>query len=78
HLSQSGFNTAFVSKVFPTRSHTVAAKGCLAAALGNIEFVDGLPSDDWKWHMYDTGKGSDSIGDLDASEDRCELAPQSL
>ncbi|WP_239404334.1 FAD-binding protein, partial [Pseudomonas aeruginosa] len=61
-LSQSGFKTAVVSKVFPTRSHTVAAQGGIAAALGNIEFDDGLPSDDWKWHMYDTVKGSDYIG----------------
>ena len=77
-LSQSGFKTAVVSKVFPTRSHTVAAQGGIAAALGNIEYDDGLPSDDWKWHMYDTVKGSDFIGDQDAIEYMCQHAPQSI
>ncbi|RUS68960.1 hypothetical protein EGW08_023279 [Elysia chlorotica] len=77
-LSQSGFKTAVVSKVFPTRSHTVAAQGGIAAALGNIKFEDDLPSDDWKWHMYDTVKGSDYIGDQDAIEYMCEHAPQSI
>ncbi|APC92324.1 MULTISPECIES: succinate dehydrogenase flavoprotein subunit [Francisella] len=77
-LSQSGFKTAVVSKVFPTRSHTVAAQGGIAAALGNIKFEDDLPSDDWRWHMYDTVKGSDYIGDQDAIEYMCEHAPQSI
>jgi succinate dehydrogenase / fumarate reductase flavoprotein subunit len=77
-LSQSGFKTAAVSKVFPTRSHTVAAQGGIAAALGNVQFDDDLPSDDWKWHMYDTVKGSDYIGDQDAIEYMCEHAPQSI
>lgn len=77
-LSQSGFKTAVVSKVFPTRSHTVAAQGGIAAALGNVQFEDDLPSDDWKWHMYDTVKGSDYIGDQDAIEYMCEHAPQSI
>ena len=77
-LSQSGFKTAVVSKVFPTRSHTAAAQGGIAAALGNIKFDDDLPSDDWKWHMYDTVKGSDYIGDQDAIEYMCEHAPQSI
>ena len=77
-LSQSGFKTAAVSKVFPTRSHTAAAQGGIAAALGNVQFDDDLPSDDWKWHMYDTVKGSDYIGDQDAIEYMCEHAPQSI
>ena len=77
-LSQSGFKTAVVSKVFPTRSHTAAAQGGIAAALGNIQFDDDLPSDDWKWHMYDTVKGSDYIGDQDAIEYMCQHAPQSI
>lgn len=77
-LSQSGFKTAAVSKVFPTRSHTVAAQGGIAAALGNVQFEDDLPSDDWKWHMYDTVKGSDYIGDQDAIEYMCQHAPQSI
>ncbi|MDE4947225.1 FAD-binding protein, partial [Francisella tularensis subsp. holarctica] len=75
---QSGFITAVVSKLFPTRSHTVADQGGIAAALGNIEFDDVLPSDDWKLHMYDTVKGSDYICDQDDIEYMCEHAPQSI
>ena len=67
-LSQSEANVAVVSKVFPTRSHTVAAQGGLTAALGNV-----LP-DNWHWHMYDTVKGSDYLGDQDAIEYMCRTA----
>ncbi|WP_440993955.1 succinate dehydrogenase flavoprotein subunit [Cysteiniphilum litorale] len=77
-LAQSGFKTAAISKVFPTRSHTVSAQGGIAAALGNVEYDDGLPSDDWKWHTYDTVKGSDYIGDQEAIEFMCENAPQAI
>uniref|UniRef100_A0A671KYQ1 succinate dehydrogenase n=1 Tax=Sinocyclocheilus anshuiensis TaxID=1608454 RepID=A0A671KYQ1_9TELE len=59
-LSEAGFNTACVTKLFPTRSHTVAAQGGINAALGNME------DDDWRWHFYDTVKGSDWLGDQDA------------
>uniref|UniRef100_A0A4W3JBK9 succinate dehydrogenase n=1 Tax=Callorhinchus milii TaxID=7868 RepID=A0A4W3JBK9_CALMI len=59
-LSEAGFNTACITKLFPTRSHTVAAQGGINAALGNME------SDDWRWHFYDTVKGSDWLGDQDA------------
>jgi succinate dehydrogenase / fumarate reductase flavoprotein subunit len=55
-LAQAGFNTACITKVFPTRSHTVAAQGGISAALGN------MGEDDWRWHMYDTIKGSDWLG----------------
>lgn len=71
-LSQSGLNVAVLSKVFPTRSHTVSAQGGINAALGNIE------PDDWRWHMYDTVVGSDFLGDQDAIEYMCENAPQSI
>ena len=67
-LSQSEASVAVVSKVFPTRSHTVAAQGGLTAALGNV-----LP-DNWHWHMYDTVKGSDYLGDQDAIEYMCRTA----
>ena len=60
--SQAGLKTACISKVFPTRSHTVAAQGGIAASLGN------MGEDDWRWHMYDTVKGSDWLGDQDAIE----------
>ncbi|MGD9068639.1 MAG: FAD-binding protein, partial [Methyloceanibacter sp.] len=60
--SEAGLRTACVSKVFPTRSHTVAAQGGIAAALGN------MGPDDWRWHMYDTVKGSDWLGDQDCIE----------
>ena len=56
-LSEAGFKTACVTKLFPTRSHTVAAQGGINAALGNMS------KDDWRWHMYDTVKGSDWLGD---------------
>ena len=61
-LAQNGFKTACITKVFPTRSHTVAAQGGISAALGN------MGEDDWRWHMYDTVKGSDWLGDQDAIE----------
>ncbi len=70
--AEAGLNTACVTKVFPTRSHTVAAQGGVAAALGNME------PDDWKWHMYDTVKGSDWLGDQDAIEYMCRNAPQAV
>ena len=63
-----GLRTACISKVFPTRSHTVAAQGGISAALGNIG------PDDWRWHMYDTVKGSDWLGDQDAIEYMCRNA----
>ncbi len=72
-LAQSGLNVAVISKVFPTRSHTVSAQGGINAALGN---TDG--SDDWRFHMYDTVKGADFIGDQDAIEYMCKEAPQSI
>lgn len=71
-LSQSGLSVAVISKVFPTRSHTVSAQGGINAALGNIE------PDDWRWHMYDTVVGSDFLGDQDAIEYMCKNAPQSI
>lgn len=64
-LSQAGINTAVLSKVFPTRSHTVAAQGGIAATFGNSEV------DNWHWHMFDTVKGSDWLGDQDAIEFMC-------
>jgi len=70
--SQAGLRTACISKVFPTRSHTVAAQGGIAAALGN------MGPDDWRWHMYDTVKGSDWLGDQDAIEYLCRNAPQAV
>ncbi|MCL4139299.1 UNVERIFIED_CONTAM: hypothetical protein GTU68_044803, partial [Idotea baltica] len=70
--SQSGLKTACISKVFPTRSHTVAAQGGIAASLGN------MGEDDWRWHMYDTVKGSDWLGDQDAIEYLCREAPQAV
>jgi succinate dehydrogenase / fumarate reductase flavoprotein subunit len=72
-LAESGLNVAVISKVFPTRSHTVAAQGGINAALGN---TDG--SDDWRWHMYDTIMGSDFLGDQDAIEYMCKHAPQTV
>ena len=70
--SQAGLKTACISKVFPTRSHTVAAQGGVAAALGN------MGPDDWRWHMYDTVKGSDWLGDQDAIEYLCREAPEAV
>ena len=78
-LAQSGLNVAVISKVFPTRSHTVSAQGGIAAALGNVDDPsDNLEADDWRWHMYDTVKGSDYIGDQDAIEYMCEHAPEAI
>src|SRR5262249_56733992 len=61
-MAEKGLRTACITKVFPTRSHTVAAQGGMSAALGN------MGEDDWRWHMYDTVKGSDWLGDQDAIE----------
>src|SRR5579872_6786379 len=72
-LAQSGLQVAVISKVFPTRSHTVSAQGGISAALGN---TDG--SDDWRWHMYDTVMGSDFLGDQDAIEYMCKNAPETI
>jgi succinate dehydrogenase / fumarate reductase flavoprotein subunit len=71
-LSESGFRVAVLSKVFPTRSHTVAAQGGIGAALGN------MGEDNWLWHMYDTIKGSDYLGDQDAIEFMCRKAPEAV
>ena len=71
-LAEAGFNTACITKVFPTRSHTVAAQGGISAALGN------MGEDDWRWHMYDTVKGSDWLGDQDAIEYMCKEAPDAV
>jgi succinate dehydrogenase / fumarate reductase flavoprotein subunit len=71
-LSESGLKTAVLSKVFPTRSHTVAAQGGVSASLGNSE------EDHWHWHMYDTVKGSDWLGDQDAIEYMCRKAPEAV
>jgi succinate dehydrogenase / fumarate reductase flavoprotein subunit len=72
-LSQSGFNTAVISKVYPTRSHTVSAQGGITCAIASMD-----PEDDWRWHMYDTVKGSDYIGDQDAIEYMCSEGPQAV
>ncbi len=69
-LAQAGLKVAVLSKVFPTRSHTVAAQGGIAASLGNVN------EDNWHWHMYDTVKGSDYLGDQDAIEFMCRAAPE--
>ena len=71
-LAQGGLRTAVVSKVFPTRSHTVAAQGGISAALGNVT------PDNWHWHMYDTVKGSDYLGDQDAIEYMCRHAADAV
>ncbi len=71
-LSEAGLKTACVSKVFPTRSHTSAAQGGISAALGN------MGEDDWRWHMYDTVKGSDWLGDQDCIEYLCKEAPKAV
>jgi succinate dehydrogenase / fumarate reductase, flavoprotein subunit len=70
--SQAGLRTACVTKVFPTRSHTVAAQGGISAALGN------MGEDDWRWHMYDTVKGADWLGDQDAIEYLCRNASEAV
>src|ERR1700710_3012414 len=71
-LAEAGLSTACLTKVFPTRSHTVAAQGGISAALGN------MGADDWRWHMYDTVKGSDWLGDQDAIEYLCRNAPEAV
>jgi len=71
-LAEAGLSTACVTKLFPTRSHTVAAQGGISAALGN------MGEDDWRWHMYDTVKGSDWLGDQDAIEYLCRHAPEAV
>ena len=71
-LAEAGLSTACLSKLFPTRSHTVAAQGGISAALGN------MGEDDWRWHMYDTVKGSDWLGDQDAIEFMCKEAPAAV
>ncbi len=71
-IAASGAKTACITKVFPTRSHTVAAQGGMSAALGN------MGEDDWRWHMYDTVKGSDWLGDQDAIEYMCREAPDAV
>jgi succinate dehydrogenase / fumarate reductase flavoprotein subunit len=71
-LAEAGLSTACLTKVFPTRSHTVAAQGGISAALGN------MGDDDWRWHMYDTVKGSDWLGDQDAIEFMCKEAPAAV
>ncbi|MDA9367900.1 succinate dehydrogenase flavoprotein subunit [Flavobacteriaceae bacterium] len=72
-LSQSGYKTAVISKVFPTRSHTVSAQGGITCAIASDD-----PNDDWRWHMYDTVKGSDYIGDQDAIEYMCSVGPEAI
>lgn len=71
-MAEAGFNTACITKLFPTRSHTVAAQGGINAALGN------MTEDDWRWHMYDTVKGSDWLGDQDAIHYMCREAPHTV
>jgi succinate dehydrogenase / fumarate reductase, flavoprotein subunit len=71
-LAEAGLATACITKLFPTRSHTVAAQGGISAALGN------MGEDDWRWHMYDTVKGSDWLGDQDAIEFMCKEAPSAV
>lgn len=72
-MAQSGFKTAVVTKVFPTRSHTVSAQGGITCAIASAD-----PNDDWRWHMYDTVKGSDYIGDQDAIEYMCSVGPEAV
>ena len=72
-LAQSGYSTAVITKVFPTRSHTVSAQGGITCAIASSD-----PNDDWRWHMYDTVKGSDYIGDQDAIEYMCSEGPQTV
>jgi len=71
-LASEGFNVACISKLFPTRSHTVAAQGGINAALGN------MTKDDWRWHAYDTVKGSDWLGDQDSIHYMCKEAPAAV
>ena len=72
-ISKSGLNVAVISKVFPTRSHTVAAQGGITCAIASAD-----PNDDWRWHMFDTVKGSDYIGDQDAIEYMCSEGPETV
>ncbi len=72
-LAQSGYKTAVISKVFPTRSHTVSAQGGITCAIASDD-----PDDDWRWHMYDTVKGSDYIGDQDAIEYMTSVGPEAI
>jgi|TARA_B110000261_G_scaffold159928_1_gene198675 succinate dehydrogenase / fumarate reductase flavoprotein subunit len=72
-LTESGLKTACITKVFPTRSHTVSAQGGITCAIASDD-----PNDDWRWHMYDTVKGSDYIGDQDAIEYMCSVGPQAV
>ena len=72
-LTESGLKTACITKVFPTRSHTVSAQGGITCAIASND-----PNDDWRWHMYDTVKGSDYIGDQDAIEYMCSVGPQAV
>ena len=72
-LAQSGYKTAVITKVFPTRSHTVSAQGGITCAIASDD-----PDDDWRWHMYDTVKGSDYIGDQDAIEYMCSVGPEAV
>ena len=71
-ISQEGKSCALITKVFPTRSHTVSAQGGITVALGNSH------PDNWEWHMYDTVKGSDFIGDQDAIEYMCKEGPDAV
>ena len=71
-LANSGLKVALLSKVFPTRSHTVSAQGGITVALGNAH------EDDWRWHMYDTVKGADYIGDQDCIEYLCKTGPEAV
>ncbi|RNL67841.1 succinate dehydrogenase flavoprotein subunit [Zhongshania marina] len=72
-LAQSGYKTAVISKVFPTRSHTVSAQGGITCAIASAD-----PQDQWQWHMYDTVKGSDYIGDQEAIEYMCQVGPEAV
>ena len=72
-LSQSGYKTAVITKVFPTRSHTVSAQGGITCAIASDD-----PDDQWQWHMYDTVKGSDFIGDQEAIEYMCSTGPEAV
>jgi len=72
-LAQSGYKTAVITKVFPTRSHTVSAQGGITCAIASDD-----ANDDWRWHMYDTVKGSDYIGDQDAIEYMCNVGPEAV
>ncbi|AEF54313.1 succinate dehydrogenase flavoprotein subunit [Marinomonas posidonica] len=72
-LTETGLDTACITKVFPTRSHTVSAQGGITCAIASDD-----PNDDWRWHMYDTVKGSDYIGDQDAIEYMCSVGPQAV